>query len=519
MDLALDGSAAQRVVVAAVCAGAGAWFLARELRLGASARVFAACAVALASGANAAADATAAAALPWLFVALERVRTAPAAAARTSAAAVCVGVAALIAYTAERGLLLQAGIASFVWACCTNAGGLALPAWSCAALACGATLGVVARSSALAASASARAPLGDVDALALGVTLVSAALVFRWRALERDAAAHVPRARWLGSAGIVCALGAAFWILAQRGDAAELATLFVHGRAHVFLASATAALACAALFEAHATFTRAGTAGVLAFVFTALAADVPGVADVARALPFGGEFAPAAAAPLAALFLALVAAGALEHAASRARRTAAALFVVLVTLAVFVAPATEGPRALPMPDADDELVGWLARPAAEECANVPPLVFWQHDVLRAEPRLFVAGLDADGVQVPDAGAELELERLDAAEPAARGAPSGTRVFRALPLDARAWSANARNVRAWRVQLVLVGAQDVVLGERCAGAFLAPVHVPFASLALSALTALALVGLPRGRTGSALAWLALLVAQVALVFAD
>jgi hypothetical protein len=316
----------------------------------------------------------------------------------------------------------------------------------------------------------------------------------------------------------VCALGAAFWISVQRGAGAELTSTFapwsVHASGGVILASATAALALAALCEPRAVLTRGRSAAVLALVFAALAWNVPGVGDVWRALPLGAYAAPHTALPVAALFVALVAAGALEHARARARRAAAVCLVVLALLAAFATPATESARVRPAPDADDELVGWTARPPAELTARAPELAFWIHPALRAEPRLFAIGLAADGADVTGARVEFALERV--APPST--APPEARAFRASPLDERAFESGASDAGAWQVQLVLVGAGDEVIGQRCAGSFAVPPRVAsvFVNSAWITLAALALVFLPRRGGFAAFAWIALLVAQSALV---
>lgn len=569
MSAALDGAAVGRLCVYAVIAGAGAWCLARQLRLGARASTFAALAAVSTGVPLATWGAPAghvAACLPWILFALERVRTESGVAhrvraetgiaqrvraetgiaqrmraetgvaqrvrtetnvahrvraetgiaprVRAAAAVACAAGAAV--YGGDVATLVWAGLACVVWAL-AGARSARSVAWGLGALASGAALGLAARTPLL-APAEVVLPLAQVDVFALGLVLVCGALVLRWRALERRAGADDERARLAGFAGVVCALGAAFWICVQRGATSELTSAFrpwtAHASGGVLLASATSALALAALCEPRSVLTRGRVVTVLALLFAALAWNVPGLGDVWRALPLAVWAAPHTALPVAALFIALVAAGALEHARVRARRGAAVCLVVLALLAAFAAPAPESARVRPAPDADDELVGWITRPPMELTEGTPEPAFWLHPALRAEPRLFAIGLAADGADVPGARVEFVLERV--APPP--DAPPESRVFRAQPLDERALAAGASGVDVWQVQLVLVGAGDELLGERCAGSFAAPPQVArdFANAAWIAFAALALVFLPRRGALAALAWIALLVAQSALL---
>lgn len=506
----------------AVVAAGGTGLLAREVQLHGRACAFAACAalVALVLSTASSAELAASAALPWILVALERLRTAPH--ARAIALVAGTSAAAVAAFAAGSSAAFAIGSACAVWVVSAPAAGAGARARSGAALAGGLVIGLVARDRAHVASADALHSDAGVDFVALGVVLACTALVLRWRALERSPESHEPRARILGSAGLVCALGAAFWILAQRGDAGGLAQVFVPAResAHAspFLASAIAVLALAGWLDPCASAGPARAAPWLALVFAALAWRVPGVSGLARALPAGLGVTPDAAAAFAAPFLALASAAALEHARTHARRSAAAVFGVCLALALLLAPAPAGPRVFPAADADDELVGWLARPQQRELAETPALVFWQSSALPAEPRLFLAGLDADGAELAAAHAELELDRVAPEDAASRGAPPGARVFRARTLAADPASRAVPGVRAWCVQLVLVGAGDRALGQRCAGAFLVPAPHHIAQLVASLLALLAAWLLPRARTYTTLAWLALVVAQAALALA-
>jgi len=245
---------------------------------------------------------------------------------------------------------------------------------------------------------------GTPDWVALGAILIGVGVLMRLR----DLAAGRPVPFFV--AIVVVGLS---YALAKRGlgDRAALAVwpdlfgrpqdISGYGGGASFLETASAwvafpvlALALASFFGGAARHARFDLIAIVGAISLALAWEAPGIVDLWRLLPGIGLAAPSRAAPIAALFLALTAAGALQTSPSWARR--ATVFASLGC--ALLATAAGGARPLPLDlvplDPQIELVRFDSLPA--------PRLSGGH--------LRVAGSLHPGL--PARSAELRVDRLD-----------------------------------------------------------------------------------------------------------
>jgi len=521
----------------------GSYFLARRLRLEPGPAAFAALAAVLSGASILWAGSSVGRVLPflpWMLLGVERLR-APGTRREQAGLAGGIGAATALALlgghpetAAFCGLAAGAWALSFLRANAVGAawalGGLALGALAAAA-ALVPFLEYLAHSGAwLAHRLALRAP---VDFALLAALLVACGALWQWKVIEGRASAASERGRTAGLVGVLLGCTALLALCCARSGATPLRLALLpdlHGdptrgtwgaagtfveQAGTWLALPVWGLALALVFQARGTSPAARLPRVVtlgALVASLVALRLAGVGELWQALPLVGTAAPARAAPVACLFVALCAGWALQHAVPRARRSAA----VLVALAVGCALWIEPPRAAQAPnsalDPDDELVGWLTRPSGELAPGGERHAFWLHPALSAEPRL-VLSHGARGEQHSLLPERLAQAPVAGAAPGASAgsAPADAHWYRTPLLDARALSPGR-----WQLRVVLLDPEGGLLGERLVAELelRAERALGGASLAALAATLAALILLPpRARFGT-LAWILLLALQAA-----
>lgn len=293
--------------------------------------------------------------LPWLFVALDRLRDV------TSLRSIAwVGLAtALVVLGGEPEVAFCAGLAAFVFTVLTLEGrartfgiaGLVLGTLCCAPLLVP-FVEYLRHSEALASRSADSALRTDFDFLALGLVVVTVAIVLAWRGL--DARSQGPLQGTVGMSGVVLAVTTCACVLADRGpshfgralvlfdaqrtgsEGAESAT-FAYS-ASAWVAAVVFALSIASFFAHAGPLRRRGVVQGLALLALLLAIGAPGVAHLWRLVPFFGLASTSGAACVAALCLSLLAGEALDAAPRGARRAAALAFVALVSIALLARP-------------------------------------------------------------------------------------------------------------------------------------------------------------------------------------
>ncbi len=308
----------------------------------------------------------------------------------------------------------------------------------------------------------AAAARGAVDFAALGLVVVLAGLLSLFRRTVPENAAQATAA-CIGIA--LCCAGAAFF-LAQRGLGVHAALALVpdlYGRPGVgsgyrgegtYLEAASAwvafpvlALALAALLDRSSCLARRRLVLGLGCVAFALAIELPGILELYRFLPVVGLGATVRFAPVAALFLGLLAGEALESAGRRARVAAAAILVLLSVgslvprerLPAFF-PGRTPPLDASVPASPEagELVGFALVPPRSIDGVDAEFEGWLHPAVSVDrARLVLEPVGSAGARLQGPRIEIPLafyptasaRSQNAARDAVQRAPEGARWFR------------------------------------------------------------------------------------------
>ncbi len=308
----------------------------------------------------------------------------------------------------------------------------------------------------------AAAARGAVDFAALGLVFVLAGLIGLFRRGVLGNAAQATAAT-IGIA--LCCAGAAFF-LAQRGLGVYAALALVpdlYGRpvagsayrgegtyveaASAWLVFPALALALAALLDRSPRLARRPLVVGLGGVAFLLAIELPGILELYRFLPVVGLGATVRFAPVAALFLGLLAGEALENAGRRSRVAAAAILALLIIgslvprdrLPAFF-PGRTPPldASVPVTPEAGELVGFALVPPRSIDGVDAEFEGWLHPAVSVDrARLVLERVGAAGAPLAEPRIQIPLafyptasaRARDAAPDAVRGAPEGARWFR------------------------------------------------------------------------------------------